>query len=290
MKLIVSIAIFLYLFSITALADYYGVTYADYYVNGDSSDTSAYGTDIPGAIGQQLEYAKPTNNLFKGYANLNTNEMKAYLAINNYQENNYSAEGDVQDFLEDNFLITGGNPGDTVNVILAYHLQGTMRVTPQNTSSTEFYGETTVQVRIFGGCLDYPEPDWMNKSLRFYYQNNQYLTEENGLIEDVDYTVSNDTVTVDTVITVTAEMTSGEWQNVVWYLDASGSTVSTHLYPDRQVDIEADFWDTALIGISLAPGYEQYDITRESGIPEPTTLLISFLGLILLKTKQKVLI
>jgi len=65
--------------NVPTMADYYGVTYAGYLVNGDYSDTSTNGTDIPGVFGEQLEHAIPTNNLFKGYANLNTGEMKSYL-------------------------------------------------------------------------------------------------------------------------------------------------------------------------------------------------------------------
>lgn len=276
--------ILLSVMSAPVVADYYGSTHAGYLINGDYSDTSTGGTPIPGVIGSQFERTKPTNNLFKGYANLNTGEMKSYLAVNNYQGDNWYADGDVQDYLEDNFLITGGAPGNVVDVILAYQLQGTLRVTPQNTSSTNQYGYASVQARMYGGNIDNIDPDWMNKSLLFYYQDG-YVVNADGLTEGADYTLSGDTITVDTTIPVTAQMTVGEWQNVIWYLDITGSAANTNLDPIREVDIEADFWDTAITGISLAPGYEGYTITRESGLPEPVTMLMFIIGAALIRRR-----
>ena len=85
-------------------------------------------------------------------------------------------------------------------------------------------------------------------------------------------------MTVDTVLEVTAQLTVNEWQNAIFYMDLYGSVANTHLDPARQCLAEADFWDTAVVDIALAPGFEAYTLTRESGVPEPATLTLLLLG------------
>ena len=152
---------------------------------------STGGTEINGLIGEELDVTRPTNNNYKARSVLNTGTLQSAFSINNFEGSNWMADADVQTEFEDNLLVTGGNPGDTVDVILSVSLAGTLLLDPQNTLDSNQYGETSMQFRMYGGNVDHIYPDWLNKSIRMTYQNNQYNIEPDGFTEGTDYSYSS---------------------------------------------------------------------------------------------------
>jgi len=273
-------------------------------------DKSLNGQELSGVIGQYGELLYDADSPGVGYtlqaqSVLNTDTMQGYMAIDNHTAGTtiQGMDGWINCFAGDTYTVTGGTAGDVVEAIFTCAVSGTLSIEPVLGTSPHSHGYVSFRMRMHGTYGDPATiPNWINAGMSITYANggiefqyndlsyyddyddDQYDLDRHtpilsSMVEGQDYTVDGNTILVHATFQIPVTMISGHDLPVECELDISGSTADSYWYPDRTVDIVADFWNTGVSSITLAEPYQDnYTIVRESGVPEPASLSLLALG------------
>ena len=284
-------------------------------------DKSLERVDLPGVDGQYGELIYDNGGLdpaysLKAQAVLETDTLQSSIAISNHvaAPTIQSLDAWTNAFNADTYTVTGGTPGDEVEAIFTCSISGSMTIQPLTDTDPNTYGTASFNIGMHGTYGD-PAiiPNWIDAGMFIrYYQNtieilsnDLYIYDDwdddtydldrhtpiaSALVEGQDYTLSGNTVTLHASFAFPVTMVSGHALSVESELDLAADTADYYWYPARAVDVTADFWNTGITGIALAPAYQDvYSIERSSGVPEPATLVPLLLGSLLLTKRRRII-
>lgn len=275
--------------------------------------------DLPGVIGKYGELIHESGGPDNGYtlkaqAVLDTDTLQGYIAINNYKVGAEIQHIDAwtNSGAADTYTVTGGAVGDEVEAIFTCQLTGTLSIEPQYGTSPHSHGTASFDFGMHGTYGDPAViPNWVDAGMYIQYNNGgiEILSNDvryyddwdddaydldrhtpvfTALVEGEDYTISGNTVTVNATFEFPVTMVSGHALEVEASLDLTADTSDTYWYPDRGSEVIADFWQSGITHIALAPAYQgTYDIVRASGVPEPSGLSFLAAGMLMLIRRRK---
>jgi hypothetical protein len=258
------------LFAPAALADAGTLAAVSWFIDDDTDFPTDSGGP-PDYIAEVLwTYTEEPGHVGQAYANLVTGAIKAKAVTNNY-----TGRGDVISWgtLTDTVHVETDGARTVAEVVLSMAVQGTLTV---NTDTADGSGNVGFDAEIYGNNVDFKWPDFGRLEMSIDKQPGQPLDIDSWtLTEGQDYTVSGDTVTIDALLETVAEFNvADDPLPINWDLSVSAATGSLNGDPDRRTEMTADFWGTAVVGVELADGYEDFTLVRSSGLPEPATLVL----------------